>query len=63
MIIKKYQKLSKVYDQILIHKSSPQIVANTYLHMLKAHPDTIKKYNLSRFSLIYLPLCSFMLAI
>ena len=38
-----------LFDKVLIHKDSNQyIVANSYLHVLNAHPELIKKYNLSK---------------
>lgn len=40
---------TSLFDKVLIHKDSNQyIVANTYLHVLKAHPEFLKKYNLSK---------------
>ena len=56
MKIEKYEKLCESYDQILLHSSSSKIVANSYLHILKAHPETLNKYCLSQFSIIYLQL-------
>ena len=56
MKIEKYQEICKVYDQILINQSAPEIVANQYLHLIKPHPEFIKNYNLPRFFKIYLPL-------
>ena len=56
MKIEKYQEICKIYDQILINQSAPEIVANQYLHLIKPHPESIKNYNLPRFFKIYLPL-------
>ncbi len=40
---------TSLFDKVLIHKDSNQyIVANTYLHVLNAHPEFLKKYNLSK---------------
>ena len=40
---------TSLFDKVLIHKDSNQyIVANSYLHVLNAHPELIKKYNLSK---------------
>ena len=39
---------TSLYDSILKHKSSNKyIIANTYLHILNAHPEFIEQYNLS----------------
>ena len=39
----------KIFKKILLHKGRNQhIVANTYLHILNAHPDFLKNYNLSK---------------
>jgi hypothetical protein len=38
-----------LFDKILLHKDvKPCIVANTYLHILNAHPDFLKNYHLSK---------------
>ena len=40
---------TSLFDKVLIHKDSNQyIVANPYLHVLNAHPEFLKKYNLSK---------------
>jgi len=38
---------STLFDKILIHKDSNEyIVANSYLHFLRDHPEFLKKYNI-----------------
>jgi len=55
--IRKYQELCKVCDQILINNiSTPQIVANSYLHVLKSHPEFLAKYDLSMAAKVWLSL-------
>jgi hypothetical protein len=54
--IKKYKELSRDCDQVLLNNPIPGVVANNYLHLIRAHPETNKKYNLSSRSRIYLPL-------
>ena len=56
MNIKKYKELSRDCDQVLLNNPIPGVVANNYLHLIRAHPETNKKYNLSSRSRIYLPL-------
>ena len=57
MKIRQYQELCKVCNQILINNmSTPQIVANSYLDIIRLHPEVIKKRNLPRFANIYLPI-------
>jgi hypothetical protein len=37
---------TKFFDKVLLHRGSNQhIVANTYLHILDAHPEFLEKYN------------------
>ena len=56
MKLTRFQELCDDYDQILINNTTPEIIANQYLHIIKAHPDSLKKYNLPRIFRIYLPL-------
>ena len=40
---------TKILDKVLLHRDRNQhIVANTYLHILRAYPDFLKNYNLSK---------------
>jgi len=40
---------TKIFDKVLLHRDRNQhIVANTYLHIISAHPDFLKNYNLSK---------------
>ena len=40
---------TKIFDKVLLHRDRNQhIVANTYLHILNAHPDFLKNYHLSK---------------
>ena len=56
MNIKKYKELSEVFDKVLLNNPSPEVIANNYLHLIRAHPESNKKYNLSLFNTIYLPI-------
>ena len=49
MEIRKYQELCKTFDQILKNSAStPQIIANNYLHILNASPEFLKRFDLSK---------------
>ena len=44
---KEYELLCRIYDKVLLHDSvSKYIVANTSLHILREHPDFLKKYQI-----------------
>ena len=49
MEISKYQELCKIFDQVLKNSAStPQIIANNYLHILNASPEFLKRFDLSK---------------
>ena len=49
MEISKYQELCKTFDQVLKNSAStPQIIANNYLHILNASPEFLKRFDLSK---------------
>jgi len=55
--ISKYQELCKVCDQILMHDATtPQITANDYLHVLRGHPEILRKYYLSNIEKFWVPI-------
>ena len=47
MKINNYKYLCKVFDSVLEQTSLIEIVANNYLHIINAHPQSLKKYSLS----------------
>ena len=53
MEISKYQDLCKTFDQVLKNSAStPQIIANNYLHILNPSPEFLKRFDLSRIAKI-----------
>lgn len=44
MNISKYKELSKILETILLSTSTPEIIANNYLHFVNSHPQSLKKY-------------------
>jgi hypothetical protein len=47
--ISKYQELCKTFDRILKNSAStPQIIANNYLHILNSSPEFLKRFDLSK---------------
>ena len=48
MNLNRYKKLCSLFDTILLSSSAPEIIANSYLHIVNTHPQSLKKYSFSR---------------
>ncbi|MDB9916098.1 hypothetical protein OAD30_04665 [Alphaproteobacteria bacterium] len=48
MNINKYKELSVILETILLSTSTPEIIANNYLHFVNSHPQSLKKYGFSK---------------
>jgi len=43
----RYHELCKIFDQVLIKASTPEVIANNYLHILNLDPESLAKYDAS----------------
>ena len=50
----KLKFLCKVFDQVLINASTPEITANNYLHILNLDSESLEKYNTSKIEKLWL---------